>query len=419
MKSSLRVAILFDNLGPYHIARLSSAARHLEILAIEFSGRSSEYAWEIPDHAGIHVVTVSPSGPSDRLPACEFKRRLRAHLCGAKADVIAIPGWSGRGAFVAMQWALEKRVPYIIMSDSTAWDEPRVAWKEAVKSKFIAGAASALVAGGPHADYLLSLGMPAAHIFTGYDVVDNDAFQAGAESWRRHSEQQPAFHHPYFMASCRFVPKKNLNFLLDAYAGHLPRTAEGSGSVPWDLVLMGDGDLKPELIRHAENLGLQILSTAPWECEPPSHAQGRLLLPGFRQIGELFRFYAGAGAFVHASITEQWGLVVNEAMASGLPIAVSNRCGCAADLVCEGRNGWTFPPDDCAALSNILSRYSSMDQDKLRSMGEEGRNLIRAWSPERFSEALDRAARTASSAPSRPPSIVTRLALRALILASR
>jgi glycosyltransferase involved in cell wall biosynthesis len=47
---------------------------------------------------------------------------------------------------------------------------------------------------------------------------------------------------------------------------------------------------------------------------------------------------------VHASTTEQWGLVVNEAMAAGLPVLVSDRCGCAPDLVEVGVNGFTFDP---------------------------------------------------------------------------
>jgi 1,2-diacylglycerol 3-alpha-glucosyltransferase len=53
-----------------------------------------------------------------------------------------------------------------------------------------------------------------------------------------------------------------------------------------------------------------------------------------------------ASAFIQASTTEQWGLVVNEAMASGLPVLVSERCGCAPDLVKNGVNGYTFDPYD-------------------------------------------------------------------------
>ena len=65
-------------------------------------------------------------------------------------------------------------------------------------------------------------------------------------------------------------------------------------------------------------------------------------------------------AFVHASASEQWGLVVNEAMAAGLPVIVSERCGCAPDLVREGVNGLTFDPCDVAELAGLMERVAAM-----------------------------------------------------------
>jgi glycosyltransferase involved in cell wall biosynthesis len=84
---------------------------------------------------------------------------------------------------------------------------------------------------------------------------------------------------------------------------------------PWDLVLLGDGPLKADLCRLIDDLRIR----------------NRVLMPGFKQYEELPAYYALARAFVHASATEQWGLVVNEASASGLPVIVSNRCGCVPE----------------------------------------------------------------------------------------
>ncbi len=414
-----RSTVLFDNLGPYHVARLAAASRIMPVSAIEFSGRSAEYAWSAPEAAGIQRTTVHPTGPAYQLSAGVFRNRLRKLLSEAKSEVIAIPGWSGRGAFVAMEWAMETRTPYILMSDSTEWDEPRVTWKEAVKSRFVAGASAALVAGTPHADYMITLGMPPSRIFNGYDVVDNQAFSQGADRWRRESAELGVKFHPYFLASCRFVAKKNLPILLDALAMLASHSATHSKTPPWDLCLLGDGELREELIRHAEQLGVEVLHGAPWECPAPDHGRGRLLLPGFRQIGDLFRFYAGAGAFVHASTTEQWGLVVNEAMASGLPVAVSNRCGCAADLVEEARNGWTFPPGNRQVLADILVRLCTMDSEERQLMGDQSRILIASWGPDRFREGFAKAAECAVSHRSTKAPFTTRLALRGLSLASR
>ena len=81
-------------------------------------------------------------------------------------------------------------------------------------------------------------------------------------------------------------------------------------------------------------------------------------MPGFKQYDELPIYYGLAGAFIHASTTEQWGLVVNEAMAAGLPVIVSERCGCAPDLVENGRNGFTFDPYDVDALTHLMLKMA-------------------------------------------------------------
>ena len=112
-------------------------------------------------------------------------------------------------------------------------------------------------------------------------------------------------------------------------------------SAPWSLVLLGDGPLKSDLCRLISDLRLDA-------C---------VHLPGFKQYHELPVYYGLASAFVHASTTEQWGLVVNEAMASGLPVLVSNRCGCAQDLVKEGVNGFTFDPCNVEQLAQLMLKF--------------------------------------------------------------
>lgn len=91
--------------------------------------------------------------------------------------------------------------------------------------------------------------------------------------------------------------------------------------------------------------------------------------------------------FVHASTTEQWGLVVNEAMAAGLPVAVSNRCRCAGEWVSHGENGYTFDPFDETAISNMPGALLT-DSDQVTRMGIASRKRIQDWSPERFGKAL-------------------------------
>src|SRR6267378_2061180 len=198
--------------------------------------------------------------------------------------------------------------------------------------------------------------MPRERIFTGYDVVDNEYFRQKAEEVR----QKYALPENYFLASARFVEKKNLAMLIQAYAEYRRSAAfakatadkEIAANVPWDLVVLGDGPLRESLNSQLSTLNLN------------EHVH----LPGFKPYDELPVYYALANAFVHASTTEQWGLVVNEAIASGLPVIVSERCGCAPELV--NGNGFTVDPLDEQALAARLLQMASLSEHDRKHLGD-------------------------------------------------
>jgi glycosyltransferase involved in cell wall biosynthesis len=198
----------------------------------------------------------------------------------------------------------------------------------------------------------------------------------------------------YFLSCARFVEKKNLSTLVQAYAGYRDRAEAGR----WPLVLVGDGPLRERLEEQVRTLGLT------------EHVH----FPGFQQYEDLPAYYGRADAFILPSRYEQWGLVVNEAMAAGLPVLVSENCGCAPDLVAEGENGWTFAPDDPENLAQLMHRISGADVDRT-AMGRASRNRIRAWSPDTFAQNMTAAAETArqQDLPSLTP--IDRLLLRALV----
>ena len=123
-----------------------------------------------------------------------------------------------------------------------------------------------------------------------------------------------------------------------------------------------------------------------------------LLLPGFVQYEQLPIYYGLARAFVLPSTFEPWGLAVNEAMASGLPVLISNRCGCARDLVQHGKNGFVFDPQEATALAHDLSRLSGGHCD-LPAMSQASRQIVKGWSPENFAKNLVRALNAALRRP--------------------
>jgi glycosyltransferase involved in cell wall biosynthesis len=114
-------------------------------------------------------------------------------------------------------------------------------------------------------------------------------------------------------------------------------------------------------------------------------------------------------------VSETWGLTVNEAMAAGLPVLVSERCGCARDLVVEGRNGFTFDPCDVEALSKLMLRLSSTPEDQREAMGRASQEIIARWTPETFAEGLWRAVGAAHAAPRPSLSALDRVLLRLLV----
>jgi glycosyltransferase involved in cell wall biosynthesis len=180
----------------------------------------------------------------------------------------------------------------------------------------------------------------------------------------------------YFLSSARFIEKKNLPRLIRAYAQYRQRS-EVAGNAPWKLVLLGDGPLRESLSSQLSTLNL--------------HAH--VHLPGFKQYDELPVYYAFARAFVHASTIEQWGLVVNEAVASGLPVIVSNRCGCVPELV--NGNGFTFDPLDEQELTARLLEMASLSEHDLECFAETSRGIAARFAPDRFGEGLESAAMTA------------------------
>lgn len=381
MEKLLKIAVLCDRMGPYHAARLNAASRYAEIISVEFSELSQTYAWDaVKTPCNFQRVILFSDAPINMQSVKSIAERVNQILGNIKPQVVAIPGWDTPPLLMALWWCLRHRTPTILMSDSQRHDEKRVWWKEWIKAQVVKLHSSGFVAGSPHVDYLKSLGMTEANIVTGVDVVDNDFFAENAKKCQINAaevRERLGLPEKYFLASSRFVAKKNLFVLLKSYASYRAKGIQH----PWNLVLLGDGQLKQQLIDYRDELGLS----------------DNVILPGFRQYNELPAYYGLAGAFIHASTAEQWGLVVNEAMACGLPVIVSAPCGCTPDLVRNAVNGFTFDPQDSDELAGLMALISN-DTCNRTEMGQASRDIIKDWTLETFTSNLVRAANKALEA---------------------
>jgi glycosyltransferase involved in cell wall biosynthesis len=383
----MKLTFCYRHIAPYHHARLAAVQRHGDITVINYGDVSKVAFEEFNGTKSYPVINLHGSNNN--------RETLHNALDESMPDVLILPGWGYPYTLKALSWALKKSIPSVVISDSQEMDKKRTAWKETIKSRIASLFSSGLVAGIRSREYLNKLGMPEESIFTGCDVVDNNHFILGADNARTNAARlREVLQLPekYFLAVNRFIPEKNLFRLVQAY--HAYKRAGSPGK--WNLVMLGDGNLRSAIRQMCFDLGIEK----------------DVLLLGAMQYAELPNYYGLAGAFILASICEPWGLVVNEAMAAGLPILVSHHCGCAHDLVEEGINGYTFDPFDVNELSRYMVEIAGGKHD-LSSMGRASREIISRWTPEVCAENLWKAARLAYERPHPKPSVVDQFILLA------
>jgi len=251
------------------------------------------------------------------------------------------------------------------------------AWVEWLKVYFLRHCDGFVVPGKASFEYLRSLGCPEGSILTAPNAVDSAFFAAQAEDVRaRATEFREKLKLPsrFILFVGRLVREKGIFDLLEAYA-----KLESSLRSEVGLVFAGDGTCREELSERAKRI-----------------SPGRVCFPGFAQREDLAALYALAEVLVMPTHSDTWGLVVNEAMACGLPIVVSSVAGCSSDLVEDGWNGYVVPALDSEKLSVAID--SLLRQPELRrQMSVRSLERIRDFSPEACADGLTAAAISAAS----------------------
>lgn len=399
MNKMPRVAAIIVNLVPYHHARWDACAvvTGSETHLVELTDRDEFKVLEFAKDAHFHRHTLFPKTDPQGAP---LARRMGDKLDEIRPDVVCVSGWGLEVSLAAMKWAAARSVPIVMLSESNEFDEVRSNIKEWIKRRLVGLCSAGLAGGSPQADYLQKLGLPRERVFKGYDIVDNDYFARESAKALGCRREQLGLPQRYFLACARFGKKKNLQGLIRAYARYrqlleAPRsTLDARRSTIFDLVIAGEGKERA------------LLEETIKDCRVLDHVH----LVGAKGYAKLPAYYAHAEAFIHASTTEQWGLVVNEAMASGLPVLVSNRSGCATDLVKDGENGWTFDPSNEQQMADLMLRVYSDEGARVR-MGSRSREIIAEWGPKRFATSISLAVKAALDAPRKKVGLLDRLIL--------
>ncbi len=300
---------------------------------------------------------------------------LKNNLNELQPDVLFIYGYSERIFRRVFFWAKARKIATVLVSDSNFFDKRRNLFLEFMKKIIVSRFDAAFVAGTSASLYVQALGIPPERIVQGFDAVDNSFFSARALEKRGIiSEIRQKWNLPkkYFLFVGRFIKEKNLLRLLEAYQRYLERNYGKARR--WSLVLCGSG---PE--ENPVNNFIQSL---------PNEVQCYISLYGLIKQPEIIDFYTCAACFILPSVSETWGLVVNEAMSCGLPVLVSKKAGCAVDLVVENCNGWCFDPYNVEELANLMDHISKLEDSERIRMGLNGINLISNWGLDKFSRGV-------------------------------
>lgn len=303
-----------------------------------------------------------------------LNRGMTAALDRVKPEVLVCGGYSYVANWQALRWARQRSVPTFLWSESNVQDKRRgSAPVELLKKKFMRGCSGFIVPGKLAAEYLRTFGIPERVIFRAPNAVDNDFFGKAAESAHRNAtdlRSQMGLPERYYLFVGRMVREKGVFDLLQAYQQLKPGLREKVG-----LVFVGDG-----VVRKA------------CEAEARSIHPGRISFPGFAHREDLAVYYALAECMVFPTYSDPWGLVVNEAMACGLPVIASSVAGCTADLVQDGETGRVVATRDVEALSAAM-REIAEDATLRSGMSKRSTELIAKYSAQSWAEGFAQAAR--------------------------
>lgn len=267
-------------------------------------------------------------------------------------------GWDTPTLWLATLWSIQNKVPYTIWAGSTEYE---LSWRRTVTHplvKWIVAHADSFICYGKRShDYQVGLGAESHQIDTFINSIDTSFFKLKANTeHRRIASLRRKFDIPQnslvFLYVGQLIERKGVGALVESFASLL----ETFPNI--QLVVVGKGPLEKDL-------------KAPI-CQKFSE---RVTFIGHVEYNELPSIYAMSDVFILPSVEEVWGLVVNEAMACGLPVLVSKNAGCVDDLVLSGVNGYVFTPS-ALGISNALKKVASLPSSRLKKMGRESLRII-------------------------------------------
>lgn len=347
-----------------------------------------EVAWDTPLFEGypwVHVLNQAPRPGLGHFFGL-FNPGLWKLVRDGKFDVVYVSGYFYASAWIAILAAKWYGAGLIFTTDAYSLRSLRIRspWKLWLKKYLLRGiftlGKAVLGTSSGSVEYLKSLGLPENRIFLAPYAVDNAWWTARAAAVDRNEVRTRwgiPLEAPVVLFCAKLQPWKRPLDVLEAFA-----TANNANA---HLVYAGDGPLRENLEARALELGVSE----------------RVHMLGFVNQSQLPAAYCASDLLVLPSEYDAFGLVVNEAMLCGCPVAVSEYVGARFDLVRDGENGFVFACGDVGALANILQSYLPDNSARTR-MGEAARRRMKTWSPLECVEGMVRAVELAARSGGRP-----------------
>lgn len=276
-------------------------------------------------------------------------------------DLAVVMDFCGKESVKLLALCRRKKVPYVFNCDGVMLFRHGNFLKELLK-KYLLGKASAYLASGEHAkQYFLRYGATEDrihyHPFTSLSESDLLSAPLSADEKKALREKLGLPQGKLCVAVGRYIPLKRYDVLLRLWTKMPPDTY---------LLLIGGGPEKEHYQAILAEAGLQ-----------------NVILEDFHPFAELLEYDRAADLFLHPTSYDVWGLVVNEAMACGLPVVVSDTCVAGLELVQNGKNGYVIPLGDDEGFLQSAKRI--LNDDALRaSMSEEAIRTISGYTVEKM-----------------------------------
>lgn len=361
--SPARVAIVTEIPAPFRIPLFNTLAQGegVELRVVFLSDHDPRRHYAVyEDEMSFDRETLPGTSVTRGGRWLVLNRGVRRSLEAFQPDVVIAGGWNQPAFWQAARYARRRETPLLVWVESTRADARLDHGAAArVRDAFVRRAAGFVVPGSASREYVRSLGVADAAIFVAPNAVDLEIFSVAVEGAHRDREAtrlELGLAGVVVLYVGRFAREKGLDTLIAAARG-----------ASWNAVLLGEGPQREELEQ-----------TAPGNVIVGSYTPREALVPWF----------AAADIFVLPSLSEPWGMVLNEAVAAGLPIVATDHVGAAPDLV-DG-NGAIVPAGDVAALRAALDRLAEDHELRARAR-ERSLELSKRFSPTAWARGIEHA----------------------------